>query len=345
VLREVLIAEFKLPTRIPVRLYRVLDDDQVWFDYEQEAAGGHAENTLGIMRKHIRDAIYDKHLVSGFVLKAWYEERWAPWNAFAIINDTASVAPVEGNRVTNVLDFTLAGFDREFVDSVIFWVLFDLCGMDADEDIFSRMLFELQIPTPVTDDELMAWTSSDAYIELQKAIEMWSSAPPTTYEERESQIDALVDAGEEVFDAVPSTAATYDHHVAHPMKDGNEYPDGIEWAVSFDGVEQYVVTLFLFAEDDEGNFQPATPEWGIASEGLSSRDYSGDHSDLLTAFVGSRILIPASQYEAWMDAHIATPTQVFTELDLEPWRLLGTRVPWLWSADDARPFFSALERA
>lgn len=350
-LGDVLIAEFTLRTGIPTRLYRVLDDsDQAWFDYEQEAAGEHAKSTISLMRKSIWRALHEGHLVSSFILKVPHEGRWAPWNAFAILNDTASVEKVEGNRITNVIDFTLTGFDMEILHSILFWVLFELCQLEEDEDFFPRLLFELQIPSPVEEDKLEAWKASKNYRELHRRVQRWKSNPPKTRKQIESLIKDIVDRGETVLAETPSDAARYDEHVVSPLDDDAWFVDGIEWAVSFQGVEQYIVVLMLLIgddPDDDESIRAIEPWWGIKSEGGDPREYKGDITDLLTAFIGSRILIPADQYEDWLDKHTAKPVQIFAPLDfdLEAYQLLlgSVRIPWLWDAKQAQAFFTALE--
>ncbi len=353
-LGDVLIAEFQIPkTGMPVRLYRVLDDsDLAWSDYEQEAAGGHWQSVLGIMRKSIRSAILEEHLVSSFILKVQHGGRWAPMTGFAVVNDVVDDATgVEDmNRVTSVLDFTLTDFDREFVNSVIYWVIFELCRLEEDTDIFGRVLFELQIPAPVEDAKLDAWRVSGPYKALQLRIAKWKNEPPKNLVASQFRTNDMIEWGEQLFDTAPSDATQYDHHVVSPMDDDTIYVDAIEWAVSFEGVEQYIVALFLFETDDpdQDSPKPSSPWWGIMSEGDDPRPYEGDSTDLITALIGSRILIPASRYETWFDEHTAKPTQVFAPLDfdLEAYLLLlgPVRIPWLWPASEAQGFFTALEQ-
>lgn len=360
---DLLIAEFQTLRGEAVRLYRVLDDTYSWFDYENLALGGDKGNIksgITLFRKRIRDALRDRHLMASFILKARGDGCWQPVSGFAILNDTgADLHEVKGNRITNVMwtqhmyGGRQPGSDSDFIESVIFWVLFELCQLDTDEDIFSRVLFELEVPSPTDDAKLEAWRTSKEYRELRNHIVDWRDNPPDHGREAPA-IRAMAEVGEVVLGAMPSSAVRYDDWVVTPIEENTMYPESIEFAVTFEETDQYIACLSLF----DGEEKPTAPTWEFVTEGrgsipfrhpsagrtrAGSRDYGEDESDLYTCLRNARLVIPASQYEAWMDAHTAHPTKVFAHLDLEPYLLLGTRVPWLWPDVEANPFFK--ERA
>ena len=363
-LDDVLIAEFQPPSGHRVRLYRVLDDAYAWYDYENLTPGGNrgaARAVITALRKDIQQSLKDGHLVASFVLKVFSDGHWAPLDGFAIVNDTASVSEVRGDRVTGILEsrwpfhaFPDAGprMDPAFLESILFWTVFELCGLDADEDIFSRMLFQMQIPSPVEDTRLSTWAASEGYQTLHRLVQQWKAHPPKP-KQQEKRVNELIEWAEVVLGECPTEAVRYDDWVASPMQADTQYDDAIELAVTFEGSDQYIAGLFLFDDDHK----PSEPWWAFMVEGFSPVAFrhpyflqghqissqGKDASDLLTALLASRLVLPASRYEAWMDAHTAVPIEVFTSLDTEPWLLLGTRIPWLWSAEEARPFFSALE--
>lgn len=59
-------------------------------------------------------------------------------------------------------------------------------------------------------------------------------------------------------------------------------------------------------------------------------------------FVDSNPLISPEEIEVAIDRHILYPTEEFVTLDIEPYLLLGTRIPWLWSAEPALELFTKL---
>lgn len=354
---KVNIAEFHPPEARPIRLCLLVSDEPRPWDAVQRLAPLWAnKNFSDIARLHLMESttLFFEEYIGG---------SWLPVQGLQFL-----VSPVNRIEYLTRYDYRIGKGDLRSLTPdlelmILRWFFHDLCGLEFTKHLGSwddgNTAFEnLLVPTLMPDHILDAWRTSTSYTILHRSLAEWAETPGDA---REEKYNLIMDSLRSVFEEEFPTDDMITDDIVEPGK----YM-GIEVHIGFEGTDEHNIDLILFpsaSDDPLSQRRVMTPIWRLnvgdtSKARIPSRgevpkysEYEGSiedlrgYSDLCTMFIDQNVLIPESQFDAWLDANLLSPVQIFHEVDVEPYLLLDATVPWLLPSSEALVFFTAFGMA
>ena len=330
------------------RLSRFVEPSQLnWYEIIADASAApphRSKSWLMRLQKGTELHLLCGHDVATFVLHRGPvagltgRQTWVPYDAFALINDIKDQTIQSSNRLHDIIrSYEEDPEELNFETRVIFWTLFELCELDVD-DLFLPLIFELQIPDDVPDGSLEKARRAPSYIALHQALERWRDDPPHELKQVQ-RINQIIKYMDDVLDnVIPGDATRYWGEARTPLDLGTN-TDTLEFELSHFGSSRYTLHLVLFNDD-----KPVTPSWFIIDDNKTLERRDDDLGlDLIHNLIANRIIIADSLFDEWLDANIATPTQILEHIDNEPYALVGYSSPWLWKGSKLEALIDAMK--
>ena len=224
---------------------------------------------------------------------------------------------------------------------ILLWTLIELFGFDPDEHMSFFATFLLQLPAIVRDGALDRFRAEPVmeflndFIGYRQELQGWDDADLYEYEEAISEMglkalmalhrldESLVSDEEE---GIPASLRS---------TDGSQ---SISWELTIDGLEPVEVTLQLPSPASESE----SILWVLGSES-NARLAVG--TDLMTALETARLVMEESDWEPWYAQTVtryAIDPQISLDIDIEPYLLLDTATPYVWTDEAFLEFLKAM---
>lgn len=335
---KVTITEFHPEQSEPIRLCMLLGDKTGW---RELAMLGPQDAATMFSTLEISD--YSTSATRMF-FEELTEHGWIPVQGFWFVTES-------GNHVGQFTVFDLyQAIDPETERQIIRWFFHDLCGLEFDRHMGYRestghlSFHDLLVPLPVDDALFEAWRTSKEYEDLHARVR---SVPMEVWSSDEFSEDITRRLQDLLLAASPMKMMEWDSLSGPSVV---KRIGSIAENVYFDGVEHYTISLDISSPPLLPLTTGRTPlktSWSIFFEGSDvPRNTTGEvYHDLYTALIGHHCLIPESRFDAWLDANLLSPVQIFHEVDVEPYLLLDATVPWLLPSSEALAFFTSLGMA
>lgn len=331
----VIVATFTDTDGQPLELVRLLSNNaELWS--QKPLPAPHVHTAIWLLKDRISNHIQRGHSTAPFALRRSAADPTF-LDAFALVDDAVTTDEERRQRIVVIARTRMAdrAIPLKLVDQIMLWAIVDLCQLDPAEDIFERALFENNISTPVPDAQLEQIRTSEAYVALRCEQAAWDRvAARAAQADGDDYLQRKRKSVSRQLRQLKKLASTVlgDTRIDAMMHEGEterEQAPDIDWTtfLMWHLAENYSVSLFTHHVG-----RPFTHGWLVDDVAHDQDPHAGRIlPDLLDAFIVAGVIVPESQYEAWLDEHILQPDTLGVELDLEPYLLLEEQVPWLWN--------------
>lgn len=315
-------------------LVRVLSPE--WYDLGERASLDVRTPTRSVVRAA------DNHSNEGYpvivmAIVTFIGDMISVTGAFAIVHDNTR------SQTTPWISLLYPGFKRSYPKgahhlAIMRWFLFDLCGLQPWQDIPSLVMNDMAVPRPLGDAatwqalhdhesrELFAaaverkrpaW-ADDKHFGVRHDAELFDIA--------KFRVERIAEAGFFNVASAPTEAEPIRFHIVLPDSPGEMAQDHIAYVLGWQHKDGWYVR-------DEFYIQPAF----------------GQGADILDTLRNANLAVPLEEWDDWFEANVTMEgdqegdiCRVELDIEVEPYRLLGQQVPYLWADDDFLGYVEAL---